>query len=619
MGLLFFNTPYPDELFYSICARFHKRNGNVYEKATIEDLFSSRSITASAFLPSGINALIANMPPFANYTAEQFIFNHTLYPFYSAFLPPKQAEQIYQSMLSNDGKDIYVRSGINASDIPQIKSLRFCKQCFESDMAKYGEPYFHRLHQISGIECCLEHFTPLYNSSVLTSGGGKHRFEFPSNKNCVANEETNVLSDIPNKVRENYIAHLKELTPLVINLLNERYENKELKWFGEKYTNALITKGLAYFSKRVKQDDWREFYLEKYERSVLDIFHSSLTCKGDWLSMIVQKHRKSFHPIRHLLIMSALDISLKELFNEEIGSPFVPPPWPCLNPVCDSYKQNVINSMDLTLSDNTKNPIGTFMCPHCNFTYTRRGPDKSEVERYRKTRVKSYGSVWEAKLKEQSQLDISLRELSRRMGADPNTIKRFLTTNDKEKIVVNEDKLSVDQKTWLDLIKENPTISVKQLRMGNKALYMRLYRANREWLRSNSPLLNQPTNKERIDWNKRDNEILNEVVNAINELLNKDQKPVRITFSKIGSLIGRKALLEKKLYKLPKTKLYLEEYLESVSDFQNRRIDYVLNKLKTQGEVLPDWQILRMAGLPYEEKWVDVLKHIRKKVNNFMF
>ena len=25
---------------------------------------------------------------------------------------------------------------------------------------------------------CLEHFTPLYNSSVLTSGGAKHRFEF---------------------------------------------------------------------------------------------------------------------------------------------------------------------------------------------------------------------------------------------------------------------------------------------------------------------------------------------------------------------------------------------------------------------------------------------------------
>ncbi|MED3652692.1 TnsD family transposase [Heyndrickxia sporothermodurans] len=612
MGLLFFNTPYPDELFYSICARFHKRSGNIHEKATIEDLFSSRSITASAFLPSGINALIANLPPFAVYTAEQFIVNHTLYPFYTAFLSPKQAEQVYKSMLSNDGKDIYVRSGINASDIPQVKFFRFCKQCFESDMEKYGEPYFHRFHQVSGIECCLEHYTPLYNSSVLTSGGGKHRFEFPTTENCVASENTNVLNSIPEAVTEKYIVHLKELVSPIRTLLNKRFVNKELQWFGEKYTNALISKGLAYYSQRVKQDDWREFFLEKYDPSVLGIFHSSITGKGDWLSMIVQKHRKSFHPIRHLLVMSALEMSVEELFNEEITSPFVSPPWACLNPVCDFYKQDVINSMDLTLSDNTKNPIGTFTCPHCKYTYTRRGPDKSEADRNRKTRVKSYGPVWEEKLKEQSQLDTSLRELSRKMGADPNTIKRYLTTNKKEKIVVNEAKLSVDQKTWLGLIGENPNKSVKQLRMGNKALYMRLYRANREWLGMNSPILNQPSNKERIDWSKRDNEILDEVVNVINELLNEDQKPIRITLSKLGSMIGKKALLEKKLYKLPKTKLYLEKQLESVSDFQIRRIEYVLNKMKTQGEVLPDWRILRMAGLPYEEKWVDVLKHFRR-------
>ncbi|MEC1722852.1 TniQ family protein, partial [Schinkia azotoformans] len=230
MGLPFFTSPYPDELFYSICSRFHKRSGNIHEKATIEDLFSSRSITASAFLPSGINALIANMPPFADYTAEQFIFNHTLYPFYSAFLPPKRAGQIYQSMLSDGGGDIYVKSGINASGVPQNKYLRFCKQCFESDVAKYGEPFFHRLHQISGLECCLEHITPLYNSSVLTSGGAKHRFEFPTTENCVASEKTNVLNSIPEAVTEKYIVHIKKMASLILALLNKRFVNKELQW-----------------------------------------------------------------------------------------------------------------------------------------------------------------------------------------------------------------------------------------------------------------------------------------------------------------------------------------------------------------------------------------------------
>ncbi|MED4414753.1 hypothetical protein, partial [Schinkia azotoformans] len=51
-----------------------------------------------------------------------------------------------------------------------------------------------------------------------------------------------------------------------------------------------------------------------------------------------------------------------------------------------------------------------------------------------------------------------------RMGADPNTIKRFLTNDGNEKIVVSDTELSVDQKKWLGLIKENPDMSVKQLR-----------------------------------------------------------------------------------------------------------------------------------------------------------
>lgn len=612
MSLTFFPSPYPDEILYSVCARFHKRSGNIHEKATLQDLFSNRSLTTSVFLPSGISAMVANMPLFSEYSEDQLVFKNTLYPYYSAYLPIKQADKVQQSMLGNDGKDIYVRSGINASGIPQNRFIRFCPSCFQKEEKEYGEPYFHRIHQLSGIHCCLEHFTPLYNSTILASGGSKHRYEFASKDNCVVSKDTNALGHLSVAIIERYIHHVKQLAPYLKKLLDSRFENKELNWFEKKYKQALIAKGLAYYSGRVRQGDWRSYFQTRYDQSVLDLFYSSLSGRNDWLSMIVQKHRKSFHPLRHLLVMNAMDISLEEVFDEGLSLPFGYSPWYCLNPVCDYYKQTVIKKMDLSLCEKTKNPIGTFMCPHCQFTYTRRGPDKEEQDCFRKTRVKSYGHVWESKLKEQAKLGLSLRELSRRMGADPNTVKRFLIPSNVKNVKVDnsESILSPDQQKWLDLIEEFPGKTSKQLRIGNKALYMRLYRANSEWLKLNSPKPVKRSNTERLDWNERDEKILSKIMEAVESLLNPDQKPVRVTLSKVGTMIGEKALLEKKLYKLPKTKEYLNRQLETVEAFRRRRLTYVIDEMVNYGDELITWVILRKAGLPVNSYWKSIVEGI---------
>jgi hypothetical protein len=172
--MLFFPTPYPDELLFSLCSRYFVRSGNISYKGTLDDLFSNRSLTASISLPSGISSLINNMPPYSKMNEEQLIDQHTLYLFNTAFLPKVQAKTIYQEMCSDDGKGIYVRSGMNASAVPQNEFLRFCKECMQEDRKTYGELYWHRSHQLSGINCCLKHFTPIYNSDVKIVGSNKH-------------------------------------------------------------------------------------------------------------------------------------------------------------------------------------------------------------------------------------------------------------------------------------------------------------------------------------------------------------------------------------------------------------------------------------------------------------
>lgn len=205
---------------------------------------------------------------------------------------------------------------------------------------------------------------------------------------------------------------------------------------------------------------------------MLHLFHSPLRGEQDWLSQIVQKNRKSFHHPRHLLVMLVLELTIKEVFKKGLPQPFGQPKYPCQNIVCDYYNVLIIENITNTLCEKTKKPIGTFICPNCEFSYTRRGPDQNEADKIQRTRVKSYGSLWERKLQEFSKSGIGLRELSRRMGADPNTIKRFLNSEDEGGLEIEktEDFVKEDRQSWFALQSEYPYKSIKQLRNVNKLL-----------------------------------------------------------------------------------------------------------------------------------------------------
>jgi len=152
--MTFFPVPYEDEVLYSVLARYHVRSGNTSYKATMKDLFGSTSVTAVMDLPSNIQNLVNNMPLNSRYTEEYLIKSHTLFPFYSAFLPPERAEQVFESMKGENGGSIYSRTGIMASSIVLNQYFKFCPVCAKEDKLQYGELYWHRVHQIPGVLVC---------------------------------------------------------------------------------------------------------------------------------------------------------------------------------------------------------------------------------------------------------------------------------------------------------------------------------------------------------------------------------------------------------------------------------------------------------------------------------
>jgi len=624
--ITFFPVPYEDEVLYSVLARYHVRSGNISYKATMRDLFGSTSVTAVMDLPSNIHNLVNNMPLNSRYTEEYLIKNHTLFPFYSAFLPPERAEQVFQSMKGENGGSIYSRTGIMASSIVLNQYFKFCPTCTEEDKLQYGELYWHRIHQIPGVLVCPKHYVPLYNSLVPVRGYNKYQYKAASEENCLK-------PDIDVMYAADVFEKLVRLAEDAQVLLNNDFDKRNIEWYKEQYLAKMIEMGFATSNGKVHQKEFIKEFIDYYGEVFLDIVQSGVDADNDsnWLMDMVRKKNKTAHPIRHLLLSRFLGISLHDLFYKKMEyKPFGDGPWPCLNAAADHYLKPVVCDLKVSHSTDLKCPVGTFSCT-CGFVYTRSGPDESEDARYRFGRIKAFGTVWEEKLKELVNQKLSLRETARLLGVDANTVKKYarklgLTTYWEKRSETDSEcdndgnsysSMNLDRnyyrEKWKELRKQYPEMGKTQLRQIDNALFAWLYRNDREWLNQNSPL-KKTTNiiNSRVDWDQRDNEILIQVKEVVAKMLNSDGKPERITISSIGSKLGIRGLLEKHLDKLPKTKAYLDSVKETNHDFRLRRIRWAVKKLKKEGEELQMWKIMRKAGIreEYQAKLMEVVTNL---------
>jgi hypothetical protein len=103
--------------------------------------------------------------------------------------------------------------------------------------------------------------------------------------------------------------------------------------------------------------------------------------------------------------------------------------------------------------------------------------------------------------------------------------------------------------------------------------------------------------KPRVDWEKRDMELSWEVESECKSILcDLNSKPIRISIALIGKRVGKLSWLEKHGDKLPVTMSIMANYLESISEFQKRRVRWVAEKMTGEWP-LKRWKLEKLAGL----------------------
>lgn len=458
--------------------------------------------------------------------------------------------------------------------------------------------FWHRLHQLPGQLVCLKHGLWLEDSDVPIHHSNKHSFILPTSSNCDLS--------IENPVDESVLIQYEKFLEQAGILLRGGFKHISFSYLTDFYHKHLIENGFATLSGQVYQKKLLDAFRVYYSEQFIENINVGVKSTELWLSSITRKHRKSFHPYYHILLINFLGLSINDVFQEtplEV-EPFGKPKWPCLNVVCPNYRKDVIQEISIRGCEKTKQPIGKFSCNQCGFAYTRKGMEKTVEDRFRYTRIMDFGFLWKKELSALLHKRLSYREIARRLHADPNTVIKYAKAEadeSKSKDVHNSNRIELverNRQIWLQLQQDHPNLSKTELRAKSPSTYAYLYRNDSEWLSNNSPTLRKSKFKnKRVDWEKRDQEILDKVTKAMRELRDRNGKPKRITVKSIADAIGDRALLEKHLDKMPSTRAFINEVWESDREFRLRRVEHVIKRMSEAGEVIKTWKVLRDAGI----------------------
>jgi hypothetical protein len=251
--MISFPESYPGELLYSRCARYHDRMNYPTIKNTIHELFHKYEL--SVIHINSIATLTNNLIPNIHNSSEFIIENNSLLPFYRPYISEEINKDIIDFMMG-DGRFL-IRNNERKDRINVIKRrpfLRFCPICVSKDIEYFGECYWHRSHQVLGMEICLIHKVLLLDSTVSTLNyGGLISAEKAIDKKSISRH---VITNY-NKILFDIAIDIEWISKQKTGyILNSQLKNK--------IRVACINRGVAYYSglinSQMLQKKLKKFY-----------------------------------------------------------------------------------------------------------------------------------------------------------------------------------------------------------------------------------------------------------------------------------------------------------------------------------------------------------------------
>lgn len=305
-----FPKMYDDELLYSVISRYKRRSGIYLKKSIMEDFYDKSVGMFQILFPIYLGKMSEMLPINSDIKPEELILNHTMYPYYTKFLPKNIADDIFFSMLNGDNKSIMIKARLHNGEMVGNRYLKYCSLCIKEDMKNLGESYWRREHQVIGVWFCYKHRIQLKESNITTSKTNNRYV-------CVEDiKETN-----QRVINNNFLKYNIRYIELVKELKIKNQKEIDLQSINNFYLYKLKLLNLTTEGGQIRIRELSEMFLRYYPKEYLQLMQSDIediNSQKNWLSKFFsKKHSKSI--LRHLLVLQFLDSSVDEMikFNED--------------------------------------------------------------------------------------------------------------------------------------------------------------------------------------------------------------------------------------------------------------------------------------------------------------
>lgn len=308
-----FPALYPEELFYSAIARYKQANAIDNKLGVERDIYGierHHKVGKSIYFPQKLETFIERLPFYSNLSVDELIWEHTMLPFYTAFMTDEKTNVIFDAMKSGNRMSIENMVGIPMSKIKTPQFLRYCPCCYEEDFSNLGESYWRRLPQVPGALYCPTHKV-LYKDSKVDIM--KENLDYICADDDVCNEEMANDEEVGayKELDERYVRNVQWLMQNRIRLPSN--------YISSYYIDRLREAELTSYVGNIKMPKFLEAFQAYYPADYLEMMQSvaNIEERNSWLKLFIRNTAKNRSPLRHLLMLQFLKVQLAKLFEME--------------------------------------------------------------------------------------------------------------------------------------------------------------------------------------------------------------------------------------------------------------------------------------------------------------
>ena len=622
-----FPVPFPDETLFSVVARFHVLFGGSSAGSTLQRVFGRRTVVTSSGFPGYLCAVERVLPISLGLDAASLIERHTLLPYYRAFLKEDRIALAEKSMRAGNASAINGILGLLAANVGETLGVRrYCVQCIQADAAEYGQPYWHRSHQLPFVIVCDRHRESLHFAGVVPRSPLRHGLNLPGTAARWHKPSVKRLEEADIAVA----MHIAKESRLLL----ERGERHPRRALAEAYRRRVValsgrSRGMRLASLVAVEAIGRRY--SSLGKAGSFHFLSSFEQIWSWTSELTSERRLTSHPWKHIVAADILFGGITELFENARQI--------TMEKSRDSEsdrgsEQSISKPIDTSTAagmqrrSEQRHHLATLLA---SGTSLRQAAHKIGVSTTTArihaeqlgvcvTRRRKIPADVEGRVVTALASGVTRAQISSEYGVSLAYVDRVLATNmylqQQRRDLLKENRRHEARTALLRYLEDYPDDGISDARNAPIACVPWLYRNDREWLAAQfatrSPRRRE--GRQKINWTTRDAQYVRALRGLERRLSTTAGRPVRYTQAFLLRAAGIPLSAAKSVPRMPGTAAILERLVDTDISYKKRKIEWAVRRLQGGGGPVQAWRIAKLARLRQHEPLV-----VQKLIEDAMY